>query len=284
MLDKYQTFNEARRHKGKPKRHRGGGGVDAWLNQQKTPSIRQHQKNLVVVPKTGIQPHGMNMVFSERLKYILDKIASKGNRIAKELLTLPDKPQAKFEYSYIDLTRREDTMSYLPYGGKDLPEGEKFNNNKRQHAKVYKTVKTLFASKYTKTEVNKFVSMYKQIYNEGPGQDASRPKLTEEQIVKKIIEDTKNGKLKWELQGRQSDWLRCDAKVKITEKKSLVFQLFLFPVIADEPKSFLTMILQNDLAIARDDKRKWLQTLKFDDIKEFIRIFKEKHKINAEQE
>jgi hypothetical protein len=277
MLDKYQVF-EARRRKKKhrPKRNRGGGGgVDAWLQQQKTTSIRQHQKG--ITPKTETQSRGMNMIFSERLKYVLNKIALKGNRLAKELLTLPAKPEAKFEYSYIDLTSREDTMSYLPYTGKDLPEDEKFKSNKRQHAKVYKTIKTLFGSKYTKTEVNKFVSIYKQIYNEGPGKDTDRPKPSEEQVIKKITEDTKSDKLEWKLQGRQFDWLRYDADIKITEKKKLVFQLFIFPRITEETNSFLIVSMHNDLGITKEEKRKWIQTLKFGSIIEFLKVFKDKY-------
>lgn len=278
-LKGYKKFNEARRHKPKG-RHRGGNMNT--IPQQRFPNSSWKED----VPRftNKIEPRGMNMTFSERFKYILTKISKKGNKIAKELLDLPNKPEAKFEYSYLDLTGRQDTMSYLPNGARDIPEEDRYKSNKRQHSKIYKTIKTIFGSKYTKNEVTKFVSIYNEVYKQGPDKaDTTKPKQSDEQLLKKIIEDTKSDKLKWKKETGAGNMARYEAKVTITEKKYLVFCFFHFDQsIKEEAMSFLTINLYNDLGKTKDDKTMWINTLQFKDITDFLPVFKQKFKIEVE--
>lgn len=271
MLKKYKAFNEARRHK--PKRHgpKRGGGFQQQSWKQEVPRFAE--------------PRGMHMVLSDRFKYVLEKIAKKGNAIAKELLILPNKLDAKFEYSYIDLTGRGDTLSYLPNGARDTAEADRFKSPKRQHSKVYKTIKTVFGSKYTKTDVTKFVSMFKEVYEQGPDKSdyPARGKNTDEQLLKKIIEDTKSDKLKWNKEETAGNMTRYESAVKITEMKRLVFCFFHFDqAVKEESMSFLTINFYNDLGKTKDDQRRWIQTFQFDSIaNNFIPAFKEKYKITV---
>ena len=268
MVKGYKKFNEARRHKSKPQRR--GGNFNANWEQQ----VARNTKAV------SVEPHGMNMVYGEKFKFILDKISKKGNKIAKELLTLPNKPDARFEQSYIDITRREDTLSFLPNGARDLPEDKRFDNNKRQQAKIYKTIKTIFGSKYTKDEVTKFVSMFKGVYNVGPDPvvsqvDPTVPKKTDEEVVKKIIEDTKDEKLVWKEGESGGNMRRYDATITITPKKRLVLCFYHFPnTIKEETMSFITVNFYNDLGKTQEDKRIWIQTYKFDQIIDFLQTFK----------
>lgn len=261
-MKRYHEFNESRNHK-KPRRNRGGNLNDMWQ--------QQHGNQQKVV-----EPRGMNMSFSERFKYILGKMDKKGNKIAKELVRVAKEPDAKFDQSYIDLTGRDDTLSYLPNGARDIPEEERFKSNKRQHAKIYKTIKTLFGSKFTKEEVTKFVSIYKEVYNIGPDSSLEKPKQTNEQIIKKLTIDTKSGKIKWNrevITGGNST--RYDCIIPITEKKRLVFCLFYFGEDAkDQTLSFLTLNLYNDSSPTEEYKRKWIHTFVYKEIGDFLKEFK----------
>ena len=266
MVKGYKKFNEARKQKNRP-RQRGGFNSN-WEQQL----VRNNKA-------VSIEPRGMNMVYGEKFKYILNKISKNGNKIAKELLTLPDKIDARFDQSYIDITRREDTLSFLPNGARDIPDDKRFDTNKRQQSKVYKTIKTIFGSKYTKEEVNKFVSMFKGVYNVGPDPVVDQNiKKTDEDVIGKIIDDTKNDKLIWKEGESGGNLRRYDAEIPITTHKRLVICFYHFPnTIKDETMSFITVNFYNDLGQTKDDKRMWIETYKFDQIVDFLKIFSFKY-------
>jgi len=262
MIGGYKQFNEARKSN-RPRRNKGGGN-HVNFNRSYAPKI--------------VEPRGMNMVFSERFNYVLNKIAKKGNKIAIELLTLPGNPDRKFEYSYIDLTGREDDLSYLPNGARDIKEDDRFKTNKRQRSKVYKTIKTIFGSKYTKNEVAKFVSFFKEVYKVGPDKKDMEPKQLEDEAIKKIITDTKNRKLVWKLEQNTSQFLRYEAKFTVTPKKYLLFDFFLF-IDKGENFSFITLNMYNELGRTKEDKKIWLTTFQYKHVTDFIKAFKEIYKI-----
>lgn len=275
-LKGYKKFNESRSHK--PRRGHKGGNMNTPQHQRfPNSSWKEYPPRFT----NKIEPRGMNMTFSERFKYILTEISKKGNKIAKELLELPNKPEAKFEYSYLDIAGRQDTISYLPNGARDILEEERYRSNKRQHSKIYKTIKTIFGSKYTKNEVTKFVSIYNEVYKQGPDKtDTTKSKQSDEQLLKKIIEDTKSDKLKWEKETGTGNMVRYESKVAITKKKYLAFCFFHFDrSIKDEAMSFITINLYNDSSKTKDDKTVWINTLQFKDIRDFLPVFKEKFKI-----
>jgi hypothetical protein len=269
MLKKYDSFNESRNNKKKKHGQRGQhGGTLVWDGSRVRGS---YDKGNVV---HTAQPRGMNMDFSPRFKYILGKMDKKGNKIAKDLLSVLNKPDAKFEFSFLDLTGRADTVSYIANADRNIPDEEKYKTNRRQHSKVYKTIKTIFGSKYTKTEVTKFVSLYKQIYEEGPDDAAiSRNKRSDEQLLKKIATDTKNGNLKWtEEKSDITGMERYEAKIKITDKKSL---LFIFFILGTKNLSFITINLYNSLYPSRSGE--WINTYQYKDLTDFLTAFKEKY-------
>jgi hypothetical protein len=258
-LENYQKFNESKnRNKGNKNRQKNQN----WQNQQ---TLKKYPREENSRPA----PRGMNMDFSDRFRYILTQMDKKGSKIAKDLLSQLNKPDAKFEYSFIDLTQRSDTLSYLPNAEKNTPEEEKYKSNKRQHSKVYKTIKTLFGSKYTKTEVNKFVSIYKQIYEAGPDREALKSKRTDGQLMKKIVEDTKTGKLTWLKLPEMGEVIRYEAKINITNHKYLSFVFFILP---DKTKSLVTINFFTDLK-----KNEWVQTFNYKDLTDFLTAFKEKY-------
>jgi hypothetical protein len=294
MHTNYKGFiTEARRHKQKqkgPKRGRGGGGVDQWLNQQARTFDKKGNTGNLRTSKEPTPPSstGMPMKISERLKYVLTKISAKNNRIAKELLSALDKPDARFSYSYLDLTGRDETMSYVNKTGLEVPEDQRYekNNGKRQYAKVYKTIKQIFGAKYTSAEVKKFVSMYKEVYSAGPPKDVPRPKPSSEQVIKKITEDTKNNKLLWEIEashkGSGQEWVRLNTIITITLNKKLFIQLTLFTGIRDETLSILTINLLNELGKTSEERRIFIANYRHGDIIDLIRAIRDKFKITAE--
>lgn len=234
----FRDLSESRKHKSRNKnKFRGNNQEEQW---DKFNFNQKHVIGNVVSP-------GMKMEFSARFGYLLNKMAETGNKIAKEILALKSNVDKKFEMSYLDLTNREDTISYLPTGGKDLPDAEKYKSNKRQHVKVYKTIKTIFGAKYTKTDVQKFVSIFKSIYNKGP-EKKDLPTPTEEQIVKNLIKDTENDKLKWISVAKGKDFVRCTTDKQIDEKnkKVLRFTYYVFKDQKEEDCGFLTTHLIRD--------------------------------------
>lgn len=213
---------------------------------------------------------GMRMDFTERFEYLVRKMADKNNSIAKELLTLQNK-DLKFEYSYLDLTGRDDTISYIVNADKNIPDDDKYKSNKRQISKTYKVIKTIFGSKYTKMEVSKFVSLFKQIYQNGPDEkDIIKPKLNDKQLIDKLILDTKNDKIKWKEDSKNGNFFKYSYKIKITDKKYLIFDIFYFSDI--EKNSFLTINL-----FTNDKRSTWINTLNYSIIQDFIQIIKEKY-------
>lgn len=268
MVKGYNKFNESNRNKG------GKNKGNRFQHNQK----RSWMDDIPhVANNKTIEPRGMPMEFSDRFKYVLTKIADKGNAIAKELLNAPNKPDARFENSYLDL-RGPDNISFIPNSERSV--NDKYASNKRQQAKVYKVIKTIFGSKYTSAEVKKFVSFYKQIYQQGPGKDVPKPKLTDEQLAKKLAEDTKNSKIEWKFLNNRGNMSTYEYQIKLTDKKALSFNFFHFPNShREEMMSFLTVNVRNELGLTDDDKRVWIQTLSYKDLLDFIEVFKDKYKI-----
>jgi hypothetical protein len=236
----FKDLSEARGHKNKNKNKFKGN------NRQEEQWDKFKNFNQRHVVGTVISP-GMKMEFSARFAYLLTKMTETGNKIAKELLALKTNTDKKFEMSYLDLTNKEDTISYLPTGGRDLPDAEKYKSNKRQHVKIYKTIKTIFGAKYTKTDVQKFVSIFKSIYNKGP-EKRDLPTPTEEQIVKNLIKDTESDKLKWVNVAKGKDFIRCvtDKQIDEKNKKVLRFTYYVFNDLKEQDCGFLTAHLIRD--------------------------------------
>jgi hypothetical protein len=270
MLQKYNIFNESKKN-----RNRRSGivknskGILVWDGSR----VRGNQSRDFTP-----QPRGMNMDFSPRFRYILGKIDKKGNKIAKDLIAFLNKPDAKFEFSYIDLTGRADTLSYIANADRNIPEEEKYKTNKRQQSKVYKIIKTIFGSKYTKTEVNKFVSIYKQVYEEGPDEAAiSKSKRPDEQLVKKIANDTRNGTLKWnKVVSDIINMDRFEATIKVTERKCI---WFIFFILNEKKLSFVTINLFDKQFPGKSGE--WIQTYQYKELGDFIKAFKEKYNIDV---
>jgi len=276
----YVATNEARNSK---KAKRAAERAVRFNQRTKSQQQQQQQRNRNFNTNyVNPQAPGMPLMISDRLKYIFSKMSESGNRAAKELLSLTDQKDKKFEMSYLDITKKDDSLSYLPPGGKDLPDAEKYDNNKRQYSKVYKVVKTICGSRYTKTEVQKFVSMYKSIYNKGPEKE-DLPKPTDEQILNKIIRDTKSDKLKWKEELKTSPWVRYEAKVSATDTKGVMFHLYIFYSLKDTPNCFLTVHFFNEKEKYDKDKKIHIKTYKYDEgLIDFIKDFVEKYKVPVE--
>lgn len=267
MVKGYKKFNESKSKSHKKK-----------INNQKKDRFQQQNSWKENVPKFNVrtEPVGMKIEISDRLKYIIIKISEKGNAIAKDFVSLLDKPDVKFNLSYIDITTRGgDSLTYLN-DNTNIPENELYRSNKRQISKVYKVIKSIFGSKYTKMEVSKFVSMFKQIYDQGPDKSLTRPKRTESEMLRKIIDDTKNDKLKWKKISEIGEITRYEIRVKVTDKKYIALVLFYFPDIKED-LIFMTINLHNELGITKEQKSTWITTLKYQDLKEFLEIFRKKY-------
>lgn len=278
---RYKAFNEARKHKQKQRKR---GGVSRHHRQQ------DQQNNWKPNVPRFAEVRGMPMHYSPKFKYVIEKIAGKGNLIAKEILNLQNKPDAKFEYSYLDLYKTSDSLTYLPNGAKDIPDEEKYKNNKRQVSKVYKIIKTIFGSRFTKTEVNKFVSFYKEIYEKGPDRPVeqvpfSKPKLAIEETIKKITDDTASDKLKWSHVEGAGNLNRFETRVNITKNKylSLIFYYFNRGDKKQINISMLIVNIFNSSAIDEKEQRKWIETYQYKDIVEFIDIFDKKYNLDSFQ-
>jgi hypothetical protein len=235
----FKDLSEARSHKNRNKnKFKVNRQEDQWDKFKNF-----NQKNIV----GSVVSSGMKMEYSTRFGYLLNKIAETGNKIAKEFLSLKSNEEKKFEISYLDLTNKEDTISYLQPNGKDIPDTEKYKSNKRQHVKVYKTIKIIFGSKYTKTDVQKFVSIFKSTYNKGP-EKKDLPTPTEEQIIKNLIKDTESNKLKWFNVAKGKDFVRCvtDKPIDEKNKKILRFTYYIFEDKKEVDCGFLTIHLVRD--------------------------------------
>lgn len=260
MLNYKQHINESRRNK---KRSR---------NQQRTEQRQQFNKKYVLPP---LHPMGMPMVVSDRLEYILTKMSETGNKIAKELLSLIENKDKLHQISYIDITRKDDSFTYLPNGGKDLPEDQKFTSNKRQTSKIYKMIKMIFYNKYTKNEITKFVSIFKSIYHKGPEKKDSPLPLSDEQIVKKLLSDTETNKIKWTKISEASNWIKYEFVKKITDTKSLVFDYYIFIWRGYENMSFISISIK----IVNELQEIFIKSIRYENIIELNRLMIEKYNI-----
>lgn len=268
MLEKYDKFNESRRNKGR--------------RSSPVNTHRQRIANAASVTNRVVEPRGMPLDLSTRFKYIITIIADKGNAIAKDMLKNLNNPNVKFEYSYLDLTGRADTISYLPNGERNLPEEERYKSNKRQHSKVYKVVKTIFGSKYTKTDVGKFVSMFKQVFETGKSNNKESVRVSgidKKQLLEKLTQDTKNDKIKWIRSVNSQTYNKFEFKIKATEKKSFVFHFYYYFNYSNNSMITLSMYTDNSYltGIDRGGKVEWILTIPFPDVKEFSELFKEKY-------
>lgn len=262
----YKQFNESRHN-----RNKGGKKTSPKFGS----NVNTPLPSSITANKTG-----MPMAYSERFKYIINKIANKNNAIAKELLLLPSKSGETFYYSYLDLEGAE-SLSYLYYTDKGISEEDKYKSPKRQRSKVYKVIKSIFGGRFTKTDVTKFVSMYKTIYTQGPDKaDLVKSGQSDKQLIDKIVKDTKNGKLKWiKNHDIPHNMINYSASTKITDKKEIKFTFYRF-VERHEPNTTMTIYLINDMFRIDSEKRKWIKTLKFDELSEFFKVFVEKYEKN----
>jgi hypothetical protein len=263
-IKRYNSFNEARTIRNK------GGNNKRGLFQHDS-SWKDTMPHSVNTDKTGLR-----MNFSERFEYILNKIALKNNAIAKELIELPTKTEALFMYSYIEI-ENEDSVSYLNFTDKNIPEDDRYKTTKRQRSKLYKVIKTIFGSKYTKVDVNKFVSMYRTVYKQGPDKaDMPKESQTNEQLVDKIIRDTKSNKINWIKEASITDMDNYKASYKLTDKKHINFEFLRF-FNKYEKASMIIIVLTNEQNKGKSSNRTHLNTLMYEDIKEFLSMFSEKY-------
>lgn len=270
----YEQFNEARRPRnkgGKPKSRTFGGNSNGFNNRLGR-NLHTELPSSIISNKIG-----MPMAYSERFEYIINKIAAKNNVIAKELLKLPALSGETFQYSYLDLESAE-SISYLYYTDKGISENDKYKSAKRQRSKVYKIVKSIFGSRFTKTDVTKFVSLYKTVYMQGPDKsDIPKIELSNEQIAEKLYNDTKKDKLKWDkIHDIPYNMTKYSAFVKITEHKGILFDFLRF-VDKHEGNSLITVNLINKMGKTEAEKRIWLKTIDFKDMTEFFNLFIEKY-------
>lgn len=243
---RYKKFNESKRNRGSSKFDRNRINRD---QNRMTPKI--------------VDARGMEMEFSPRFKYIIEKISKMGNAISKDFLSILNSSN-KYDRSYIDLTNKNDTASYLPNSARDIKEDERYKTNKRQHVKIYKLVKLIFGSKYTKTDVTKFVSLYKSIFEKGPENTIYDE---DKKFINSIIEDTKTYKLKWEKRDSQYI-LSFDSIVKITPNKTLELSIYI-------PKnSISTSIFTVNMSIKNNPQKIWIKTLNYNKIIELIEFIK----------
>jgi len=265
-MHKYKEhIDESRRRSSKNKRSKNFN--DQWQEKD------QYINHRFVLPSNK-----MKLVVSDRLKYILTKMSETGNIISNDFLKLLEQKLESYEMSYIDITPKEDTFSYLPSSGKNLPDSDKFKNNKRQHSKIYKIIKTIFGNRFTKNEVQKFVSIYKSIYNKGPQKENLSP-MTIDQMVEKLITDTKNDKLKWDKISNASNWIKYESRHKITNNKYLVFVYYIFNNIKDKKLTFLTANIYNDLGQNKEDKNKFIRNFRYEEIKDLTEEIIKKYNI-----
>lgn len=240
---RYNKFNESKRNKGS--------------NRYERERFSRNQ-NVRMTSKI-VEPRGMEMEFSPRFKYIIEKISEKGNAISKDLLNVLNNGN-KYDWSYLDITNKNDTISYLPNSARDMKDDDKYKTNKRQHVKAYKLIKLLFGSKYTKTDVTKFVSLYKSVFEKGPDKKQNENAL----LVNKIIEDTKSKKLKWIISGDQN-LLTCETSIKVTENKKLILSLYI-------PSTEINTILT--INMLSNKNKTWIKTIPGQDLKKLIDFIK----------
>jgi len=258
-MKKYREFNESKKHRqSRNKYNFNNFPINAQPNEVK------------------MIERGMPMDFSNKFNYILSKMVQKNNGIAKELINLPNDITRKFEYSYIDLARNNDTLSYLANGDRNIPEDDRYSSIKRQNSKIHKVIKAIFGNKYTKNEIAKFVSIYKEIYAAGPDESLKiKSKQSNSDISLKLIKDTKDNKLLWDKIYSNAQLNKYESTIKITEKKYLKFEFFNFFLAEYEKNSFITIHLIKDFSDKGNNKNnsEWITTLQYDDIKNFVEQF-----------
>lgn len=268
----FEQFNEARRNRNKGGKNQRRSVASTGFGSHLAHDFRTNPMSISV----SSNKIGMPMAYSERFKYIINKIASKNNVIAKELLRLPSLTGETFQYSYLDIMSAE-SVSYLYYTDRGVLVDDKYKSPKRQSSKIYKIIKSIFGSRFTKTDVTKFVSLYKAIYTQGPDKkDFPNTELSNEQISNKLIIDTINDKLKWVKQHNATDMTKYYAYVKITENKGIAFELLRF-YGRYEGNSTIIVALMNKLGKNDEEKRKWVKTIKFNELTEFFKKFVEKY-------
>lgn len=268
MVHGYKKFNENYRDKNRKGRFR----QTSWMDEPPT-------KNKYATKRVEVS--GIEMEYSNNFKFLLTKIASKGNPIAKELLAAVDKPDSKFEISYLDLTKKDDMVSFLGKADKNIT--DKYSSNKRQLSKAYKAIKVIFGSKFTQAEVTKFVSMYKQYYNQGPDKPRPKQKQTKDELLKKIIQDIKSGKMKWSMVVRSGNMEKYECKVQITDKKYIAFDYFYF--FQGDKMNFMTLNFRNEMEKDLTKKSIWIDTYKNEELEQadFIKLFREKFIVKDEE-
>lgn len=259
MRNYKQHINESRRQR-KNNRH------------QKAEQENQFNKKFVL---PHLHPMGMPMVVSDRLDYILKKMSESGNKIAKDILSLTSNKEKLHQISYIDITRKDDSFSFLPNGGKDLPEEQKFVSDKRQHGKIYKTVKVIFFNKYTKNEIQKFISVFKSIYHKGPEKKNNSSPLSDEELVKKLVSDTSADKIKWISSMEASNWIKFEFTKPVTNTKMIVFDYYIFTWRGYENMTFMSI----GMKIKDQTKDSFIKSIKYDKLSELTRLMIEKYNI-----
>lgn len=105
----------------------------------------------------------VDFVYSKDFGEIIRKI--KNNKISKSIILSYD--NLKSPISYIDSTKDDDIISYLPGNiSKDTTDSESWSHNRRQTTRIGRMVKKIFGEEFTETEIEDFVNKYKSIQRE----------------------------------------------------------------------------------------------------------------------
>jgi len=261
---KYNNFlYDARRRK------KNKGGRRCYQNQQ--------QQNFIA--RTTLPENKMSLIVSNRLIYILTKMSEEGNKIAKDFLNLLYSDEKRFTMSYFDITQKIDSLSYMSSSGYNVPESEKFSSNKRQFVQVYKVIKTIFGSKYTKNEVQKFISMFRSVYKKGPDRN-DMPPPSVEKIIQKLLKDTKSGAMKWTVSKdlvENDKMVRYQTRSESTPNKGIVFDIYIFKKKENCNLSFLTIHFYNKT------EKTHIHTCDIGKIRDLVDYIIDKHKIDVEK-
>jgi len=239
MINNYEKYNESRSRRRGNKINSARGGYNN--------NIKRDSYNNNIKIEENDYSENQNLFLSQRLESIIKKISETGDLLSKEILDSIDNKSKFFDVTYLDISKNLDNFSFFTkeevnkLGIVDNTI-DTYKSNKRFESKIYKIVKILFGNKFTKKEIQKFISIYKSVYSKGPDKkNVEQKALTNEDVINKIIEDTTNGKLKWvevpELIGLE----KYRSVVNITKSKYLQIELYLF---TNQDNDFLTLNLR----------------------------------------
>lgn len=215
----FKQYNESRRSK-----KRRFQGIERQYNRY---------KNIIdSTPSERTENGGMPLEVSPRFIAAVRKMSEVGGSIVKKLLDEIENKNNLYNISYIDLSRNLDMLTYLPLSEKDS-KIDPYKNQKRIGSKIYKVIRMIFGNEVTKNEIQKFVSVFKNVCSCVP---TTRPKTktenrkqTDKEIVDTLIKNTVENKISWKNNQKTENLESYVAVYEITDNKELEFNLYIFP-------------------------------------------------------